>query len=272
MTETPGKPGPVADAPNTRRAVQLALFGVVALSFVGFFVGIGNPIPQSQISQGAHGAGPAPANEDAPPAVAYAQMDALATGPNRAWRTSLDRLVSQSADPFTLEIPSAEMKLLALAKRENRRAYNGAPPTVPHAIDHRSDAACLACHQEGFVAEGVLAPRMPHPHYSSCTQCHVSEISPPVPHTMAVENLFRGMPAPFEGERAWPGAPPTIPHATLMRNDCLSCHGSAGEPGIRTSHPWRQNCMQCHTPSAELNQRAFVGASFITNARDPADE
>ncbi|MEQ9617095.1 MAG: hypothetical protein RLN60_03575 [Phycisphaerales bacterium] len=260
-----------APAPHGPRAAQLALFGVVVLSFVGFFVGIGNPIPQSQLSQGSPGAGLSPANEDAPPAVAYAHMDVKLNGPNRAWRTSLDHLVLENENQFAIEIASPETKRAALAERETRRAYNGAPPTVPHTIDQSSSVVCVACHREGLRAEGVLAPRMPHPFYASCTQCHVSETPPPVSATMAITNTFRGAPAPFEGERAWPGAPPTIPHTTLMRDDCLSCHGFTGDPGIRTSHPWRQSCTQCHAPSAELNQRIFRSVSLL-NASGLADD
>ena len=272
MPDVPDNSETPAPASNVRRAFQLALFGVVVVSFVGFFVGIGNPIPQSQLSQRPIGVIPDTASEDAPSAVAYAQMDASLFGPNRAWRTSLDRLVLESADPSMSEVASAEMKQTALARRDARRAYSGAPPTVPHTIDQSSSAVCIACHQEGLRAEGVLAPRMPHPFYASCTQCHVSETPPPVAATLAIENSFRGTSAPFEGERAWLGAPPTIPHATLMRNDCLSCHGFAGEPGMRTSHPWRQSCTQCHSPSAELDQRAFDGVSLITGSRDQTDE
>ena len=41
--------------------------------------------------------------------------------------------------------------------------------------------------------------------------------------------------------------------ASLMRERCDSCHGVwAG--ALRTTHPWRQNCVQCHTPSAARDQ------------------
>jgi len=151
-TETP------MPALNARRVFQLGLFGVVVVSFVGYFVGIG-PIPQSQLSQGPLGAVPVAASEGAPPAVAYAQMDARHDGPNRAWRTSLNHLVFDNVDPATSEVASVEMKQAALVQREARRAYNGAPPTVPHTIDQRSSAVCVACHQEGLRAEGVQIGR-----------------------------------------------------------------------------------------------------------------
>jgi nitrate reductase (cytochrome), electron transfer subunit len=60
--------------------------------------------------------------------------------------------------------------------------------------------------------------------------------------------------------RAFDGAPPTIPHSTLMRTDCLSCHGPQGLYGLRTPHPERQSCLQCHAPGAHLDQYQFLSA------------
>jgi cytochrome c-type protein NapB len=71
------------------------------------------------------------------------------------------------------------------------------------------------------------------------------------------ENEFVGTKAPLKGTRAWPQAPPTMPHRTLMREDCLSCHGPQGLFGLRTPHPDRRSCTQCHVPSAELDQHLF---------------
>jgi cytochrome c-type protein NapB len=73
-------------------------------------------------------------------------------------------------------------------------------------------------------------------------------------------NSFVGLNPPLKGTRAWPLAPPTIPHSTLMRSDCLSCHGPQGLYGLRTPHPERQSCVQCHVPGAELDQHRFLSA------------
>jgi cytochrome c-type protein NapB len=73
------------------------------------------------------------------------------------------------------------------------------------------------------------------------------------------ENAFVGSVSPSKGSRAWPQAPPTIPHPTFMRNDCMSCHGPNGLFGLRTPHPDRQSCFQCHVPEAGLDQRNFSG-------------
>lgn len=51
------------------------------------------------------------------------------------------------------------------------RAYEGAPPLVPHDVEARK-GVCLACHGTG--EEG--APITPHPNRTHfCIQCHVGQ-------------------------------------------------------------------------------------------------
>ena len=82
-------------------------------------------------------------------------------------------------------------------------------------------------------------------------------------HVFAVtEGLFAA--SDFEGHRsASPRgarqhalAPPVMPHRVFMRENCLGCHAGPGaREEIRTSHPERENCRQCHVP-------AVTGAVF----------
>jgi nitrate reductase cytochrome c-type subunit len=66
------------------------------------------------------------------------------------------------------------MALTALAdEKENdydkdARYAEGTPPMVPHRIDDKTSAACLACHKDGLNG----APVTPHPIRLDCTQCH----------------------------------------------------------------------------------------------------
>lgn len=171
--------------------------------------------------------------------------------------TQLSTLKS-TVEPLAEIRISPEEKLAALHERAQNRAFNGAPPTVPHAIDHRSDASCVACHQTGVVTASLRIPRMSHAFLANCTQCHVESQPRHLPAELFRENLFAGLPAPTAGPRAFPGAPPQIPHTTWMRSDCMSCHGYEGKHGIRTTHPWRSNCLQCHTPSAAMEQTLMI--------------
>ncbi len=149
----------------------------------------------------------------------------------------------------------------AIARRAERRAYDGAPPTIPHPIAQMAFPNCLTCHATGLRVGTRTAPAMCHDEHANCAQCHVVAERPMRAAAMVggppLENSFAGLEALPGGERAWPGAPPTIPHGTLMRVRCDSCHGVMGE-GIRSTHPWRENCNQCHGRSAALDQRPLA--------------
>ena len=143
------------------------------------------------------------------------------------------------------------MKSTATARAE-RRAYDGAPPTIPHAS---FGMRCDACHNAaGQSVAGVgFAPASPHVDTeraggtTRCRQCHVFVAT----DRMFVASRFEGVEQdPYlTGGRATPGAPPTIPHRILMRENCVSCHDGPGtREEIRTSHPERWRCRQCHVP------------------------
>lgn len=145
-------------------------------------------------------------------------------------------------------------KNFALELRQLNRAFNGAPPTVPHSINQMSSDSCMLCHGQGLSMTSLRASKMSHQYLSECTQCHVENDPKHMPARTFGETTFVGLPAPKAGPRAFPGAPPQIPHTTWMRVDCLSCHGPSGEFGIRTTHPWRQDCQQCHAVASGLEQ------------------
>jgi len=127
------------------------------------------------------------------------------------------------------------------------RAYAGAPPSIPHPVSRRKTLtgdSCLGCHQYGgFTPKfDAYAPIVPHPEKLNCRQCH----------NLRHENsLYRGTNwAKYNGQRGFahlPGSPLIIPHSIQMRENCLDCHtGPAAVREIRTTHPERINCMQCH--------------------------
>ncbi len=161
-----------------------------------------------------------------------------------------------SADPSVPPVAGVpEDRLEALGIRAERRAFNGAPPTVPHEIQQISSADCLRCHGDSPEADEKGAPKVPHVFLANCTQCHVEEESEYLFGEEPAPNTFDGVAAPRGGSRAYVGAPPLVPHSTLMRSNCLSCHGPFGLTALQSSHPERRNCLQCHGLSASLNQR-----------------
>jgi cytochrome c-type protein NapB len=143
----------------------------------------------------------------------------------------------------------------ALRERSIRRAYDGAPPVVPHPVSAGGAPECLACHADGFALGMRRASRVPHAEFASCTQCHVAssaaftELSPNP--ARSARNTWQGLAAPVTGAVAYPGAPPAVPHATRMRENCESCHGPQGRVALRTPHPERRSCLQCHPAIGE---------------------
>jgi len=242
---------------------------VVSLAVAGYFTGLQSPMNPSRLSarplrvkHDEHAMGLA---SGVAAATGYADMAELLSGD--APSTSLTRLKSEFDPLAEVQIEVGE-KLAALARREQNRAFNGAPPTIPHAIEQRSSASCVACHTEGFKTASLRIPRMSHGYLANCTQCHIESNPDFMPAVVFRENSFAGLPAPQAGPRAFAGAPPQIPHSTLMRSDCMSCHGYAGLQGLRTTHPWRHSCQQCHAPSAALDQTLLaVEPQFLPGPR-----
>ena len=135
------------------------------------------------------------------------------------------------------------------AERSGRRLFDGAPPIVPHA-DIRGD--CVACHDEiGVEVAGVgYAPPTPHALTpgiglaSRCVQCHVYQASASVFRGNRFEGLRQDL---RPGDRLTGLSPPVMPHPRFLRENCLACHdGPAVREAIRTDHPERSRCEQCH--------------------------
>ncbi|MFT6081488.1 MAG: cytochrome c-type protein NapB [Planctomycetota bacterium] len=142
------------------------------------------------------------------------------------------------------------------ANRAKRRAYDGAPPVIPH---QNFGAACLSCHKAGMSVPGVgYAPMVPHDHVeipgamSRCRQCHVFAATDQVFRGNDFVGLAQDMRL---GSRSHEFAPPVIPHPLLLRENCLACHsGPAAREEIRCSHPERTRCQQCHVPMRTLQE------------------
>ncbi|WP_237607188.1 nitrate reductase cytochrome c-type subunit [Roseimaritima sediminicola] len=244
-----------------RRLVPIFLAGVIAVAVVGYFVGIMDGVPQPD---GLHQTALVARfdtdliaqNPKLVPAVSYAEVPQTPMGPTATWRELAQPLPQSEYDLYTKFEPSEAEKEASSKLRASRRAYNGAPPIIPHQIENTSDAACYACHGGGVKIDGVQASVMSHQFLGNCVQCHAPMAPKPFQDVDAsVETSFAGLPAPKQGQRAYPGAPPTIPHSRWMRENCNACHGGPhGWAGMESTHPWRTNCTQCHAPSATLDQ------------------
>ena len=145
----------------------------------------------------------------------------------------------------------------AMEQRATLRAYEGAPPVIPHAIADLNIQSCRACHAQGLHAGDKVAKMVSHTYLTNCTQCHVEAAGPLLGTDAAPPNSFHGFRSSgYGGTRAWAGAPPVMPHTTFMRTNCISCHGEHGYDGWRPDHLSRTNCVQCHSQAAEFDQLA----------------
>ena len=106
-------------------------------------------------------------------AVSYANQDWLRDGANGQWQNRVANLTHPRPNLAALTNVTEDQRVLALTERAARRAFEGAPPVVPHPISQDSSAACLACHGPGLAVKDKIASKISHTHYSSCTQCHV---------------------------------------------------------------------------------------------------
>lgn len=249
------------DAPRRRRLVLVISAAATATALGGFFSGLNERHAPARtrpsfVSRAVEGRAPT-----------YAQ-ERERRHPNRLrHETNLAAMTAQRPGVLDPVPPTDDARRAdALARRALRRAYDGAPPTVPHPVDQGAFPACLNCHRSGMDVAGRVAPAMPHGDLGSCLQCHVVSERPmagePVGGGPPADNSFEGLRPPLRGERAWLIAPPTIPHSTVMRGRCESCHGVLSQ-GIRSTHPWRESCAQCHAPSAELDQRPQATAAVV---------
>ncbi len=171
--------------------------------------------------------------------------------------------VARAADYAAMPIEPNRRRTLAVFYA--RRAYPGAPPVIPHPVDE-ADAfgtACLACHGGGgWVPRfDAYAPVTPHPELVSCRQCHVPQAAGPA---FKASGWHAPAPPPLVGA-AMPGSPPPIPHALQMRENCRACHGGPGAVAeLRSTHPERVTCRQCHAlgaPAAEAFARPADGGA-----------
>lgn len=136
----------------------------------------------------------------------------------------------------------------------DRVAFLGAPPAMPHTFaGDRDGRYCLECHARVSRIEkrqSAIAP-VPHAEFSQCQQCHVSGVNQAI--TPFRDSTFVGLGLPGKGSRAHAYAPPTVPHQTFMRDNCVACHGPSGKQRIASPHPWRSQCQQCHVSEATQN-------------------
>ena len=263
---------------STAKQSQLSiglLVAAIAVGSIGYFLGISRAAaPQGYGSSRSAAAGQG-SDDDVVDAPTQAQLADSLHRPNRLrLKKNFDSLQGNRRGLMdeVERVTEAEWNE-AITARAQHRAFAGAPPTIPHDVEQAGFPDCIACHESGLVLEGRTAPQMSHERVAACTQCHLVH-NPPVPGReiaggVPTENNFDGMTRWGRGERAFVGAPRTVPHPTYMREQCSSCHGVLAT-GLRTSHACQQSCEQCHAPAAGLDQRTPFGEQPMPLASLPS--
>ena len=146
-----------------------------------------------------------------------------------------------ACNPSVAEDPTREQ---LLAERAVGRAYDGAPPVIPHQVVALGRTNCNGCHTPGASSNSArIAPPRSHTDWGQCRQCHVEQL---VSETFVASHLepLRNEP---EGSQQTAIAPPMIPHSTQGREQCAICHmGEQAPAALRAPHEMRPNCQQCH--------------------------
>jgi len=146
-------------------------------------------------------------------------------------------------------------------KRESLRAYEGAPPVIPHSINRTTSDYCLVCHEKGviFEAEAVVmnqknaqAKITPHPQWVNCIQCHGLRID----DSKFRKNKFmpyRITSTPFTKTKDNEGTPPAMPHMLQNHDNCIVCHLSkTAYATIIPEHGETEGCPLCHQQNEKL--------------------
>ena len=261
-----------------RRVAAMLSVIVFSVAITGFFIGLQSPGHVASRHEDEKPAPEKPSTHDqVSPATEYRDLPSLRAKRHIRSEAVASLLVESRPNPAVPIIISEQDKTESLSQRQHNRAFNGAPPTVPHKTEGMSIESCAICHTAGTRSTSLRIPAMSHPSMPNCLQCLVESQSEALAPMNPVDNLFAGLPAPRQGVRAFTGAPPQIPHSTWMRDNCLACHGPSGLKGIQTTHPWRANCRQCHPPAWHLDQvpispfPTFLSAPKTTTVREPKD-
>ncbi len=191
-----------------------------------------------------------------PQRVTSSQIPSSPPSSTLAWRLNnpAPYVIPESrANPVAVSDKSAA-RVRSISQRASLRAYEGAPPVIPHATAGLNVQTCRSCHAQGLKAGDKTARMVSHTYLANCTQCHV-EAAPLPEGDDGPANSFLGIRSSgYGGTRASAGAPPVMAHTTFMRTNCVSCHGEHGYDGWRPDHLSRTNCVQCHAPAAEFDQ------------------
>ena len=229
----------------------LIIVGIVSVS--GFFMGLrqstrgeGETSPWLSVQESTQ-----QEKANYPEAPLYKDIPSAEWKANKDWKNELSKLPKEPIDRSPREALDKEALAHILIARINRRAYDGAPPTIPHAINYRDVRSCSVCHSQdsNVLVAGQRAPAMSHPYLANCTQCHApSEGLAFAVRSgttgLVVENAFHG--TKRSGKRH-PGLPRSASHgaASCLDEGKIACHAMDRGCLMPLSHLTRRDRIVC---------------------------
>lgn len=137
-----------------------------------------------------------------------------------------------------------------LIERKKLRAYDGAPPRIPHPVQPNiAYISCNNCHHVG----SHHGPNNLHKDQENCYQCHV----PITTDSLFKRNEYVGYFNYEKQDRAQPLGPPYIPHRVQDRQKCHICHTADGsQEALKPRHGHLENCTGCHV-QRQMKVEAF---------------
>ena len=146
---------PVGSSPLQGRGITIIGAVAAGLGLVGFLVGIGERVEATRASL--------PVAREAVSAQSvpsYREINSTSVGPNADWSSQLKNLKQDRPSLFAKVVRTPEMKDAALRDRLRTRAFDGAPPVVPHRVEQQSAENCLVCHGEGLKLGDKIATKI----------------------------------------------------------------------------------------------------------------
>ena len=97
---------------------------------------------------------------------------------------------------------------------------------------------CWGHNDHGQLGDGTTTDRLTPTAVPAIADAVEIDNADPIPKTVNTD---------IRQVRNYPEQPPVIPHKVFMRENCQACHaGPAARKEIRTEHPERAQCRQCH--------------------------
>jgi nitrate reductase cytochrome c-type subunit len=165
--------------------------------------------------------------------------------------------------------PHRTLRSAEEARASRPASWPALAPITPHGAGDEARRDCRGCHVTDVDPSVEVAHPLGRARFADCLSCHRGDAHEPFGAPRVAPGQLGKVAIPPVGDVAAREAclschvfatpsgeiekgvgvlPPRIPHGTLLRTRCISCHGEYGYAGLRIDHVYRSQCLQCHLP------------------------